>query len=318
MENTKTKKTKEIVVISGKGGTGKTSFTLALVNELSKTHSIVSADCDVDAADMHLVLKPKVLETKDFISGNFAEIEQEKCSRAKGSSCSICYDLCRFDSVKKIESSKIPNAKSSSNPLQFSISENDCEGCMVCVEFCPEKAIHFPERNCGKTFVSETRFGPLVHAALKIGSENSGKLVTEVRQKAKEIALEKNASFLIVDGSPGIGCPVIASITGANYVLIVTEPTLSGISDLERVSELVQHFKIPFAVITNKASINPELSKKIKCWCEDKGITYLGEISYNKNVTHAQLQEKTIIEYENDKDEKPFSLFMQKILGEIL
>ena len=155
------KKLKEIVVISGKGGTGKTSLSLALLDALSQRKKIVTADCDVDAADMHLVLSPEIQKSEVFISGNFAHIQQEKCSRAKGSSCSVCYDLCRFDSIKKIESSEIPEAKSTSNPIRFSIGENDCEGCMLCVEFCPEKAIVFPERKCGKLFVSKTRFAHL-------------------------------------------------------------------------------------------------------------------------------------------------------------
>lgn len=312
------KKLKEIVVISGKGGTGKTSLSLALLDALSQNKKIVAADCDVDAADMHLVLSPEIEKSEVFISGNFAHIQQEKCSRAKGSSCSVCYDLCRFDSIKKIESSEIPEAKSASNPIRFSIGENDCEGCMLCVEFCPEKAIVFPERKCGKLFVSKTRFAPLVHAALDIGSENSGKLVTEVRKKAKSLAEETNSDYLIVDGSPGIGCPVIASITGADQVLIVTEPTLSGMSDLKRVAGLVKHFKIPHAVIVNKATVNLDISREIESWCSKNKISYLGEIHYNKNVTLAQLQEKTIIEYEKEEVEKPFTSFIQKIIKDIL
>lgn len=297
---------KEIVVISGKGGTGKTSFTLALANILSKEKKVVCADCDVDAADMHIVMNPKTEKTTEFISGNVAVMHKDLCSRKDGSNCSICTDVCRFESFHKT-----PDGF-------FEIESGDCEGCMVCVSQCPSKAISFPERRCGEWYVSQTRFGTLVHAALDIRAENSGKLVTTVRKEAKKIAQEQNASYIIVDGSPGTGCPVIASITGCDQVVIVTEPTVSGVHDLKRVAQLAKHFSIPFAVIVNKASINTEKTSEIHSWCTDNSIPFLGEVPYNGSVTKAQIEGKTIIEYEEDKESRELSSILQEIAKEIV
>lgn len=297
---------KEIVVISGKGGTGKTSFTLALANILSKEKKVVCADCDVDAADMHIVMNPDVNETHEFISGNIAVMNKKLCSRKDGSNCSICTDVCRFEAFHKT-----PDGF-------FEIEGPDCEGCMVCVSQCPSKAISFPERRCGEWYVSQTRFGTLVHAALDIRAENSGKLVTTVRKEAKKIAQEQNASYIIVDGSPGTGCPVIASITGSDQVIIVTEPSVSGVHDLKRVAQLAEHFSIPFAVIVNKASINAEKTELIRSWCTDNSIPFLGAIPYNGSVTKAQIEGKTIIEYEENKESRELSSILQKIIKEIV
>lgn len=297
---------KEITVISGKGGTGKTSFTLALANILSKRNAIVCADCDVDAADMHIVMNPDVKEKHEFISGNIAVMHKELCSRKDGSNCSICSDLCRFDSFHKTSDGF------------FEIEGPDCEGCMVCVSQCPSNVISFPERRCGGWYVSQTRFGTLVHAALDIRAENSGKLVTTVRKEAKRIAEEQNAAYIIVDGSPGTGCPVIASITGSDQVIIVTEPTVSGVHDLTRVAQLAKHFSIPFAVIVNKASINKEKTEEIETWCSTNNIPFLGKIPYNGTVTTAQIEGKTIIEYEENKESRELSSILQEIAKEIV
>lgn len=266
---------KEIVVISGKGGTGKTSITASFA-ALAKNS--VFADCDVDAADLHLILSPDVEETHDFISGHLAVIDESKCT-----GCGKCHELCRFDAVNKVGD-------------KYEIEETQCEGCGVCVHFCPEKAIDFPDRNCGKWFISDTRHGPMVHAKLGIGAENSGRLVSLVRKEAREIAERNSSEYLIVDGPPGIGCPVIASLTGSDAVVAITEPTISGRHDFERVSQLAGHFGISLFVVVNKWDINPEMTKEIENVAKDVGAKVLGRISYDKKVTEAQISGKSIVE----------------------
>ncbi|MGB7629601.1 MAG: ATP-binding protein, partial [Candidatus Deferrimicrobium sp.] len=223
---------KELVIISGKGGTGKTSLTASFVVLADRP---VIADCDVDAADLHLVLSPRINERHEFRSGHEAVIRQDDCN-----GCGTCLADCRFDAVRM-------NGKAAGNAT-FVIDPVACEGCGVCIRFCPEKAIDFPERPCGEWMISETRCGPMVHARLGVGAENSGKLVSTVRREARRIAEEEHRFLVIVDGPPGIGCPVIASVTGATHVLAVTEPTVSGEHDLERVLSLTRHFSIPAAV----------------------------------------------------------------------
>lgn len=267
---------KELVIISGKGGTGKTSVTGSLAS--LATNSVL-ADCDVDAADLHLLLTPAVLETHDFYSGREAEIRTADCS-----GCGTCLELCRFDAI--------------ANPEEgvFQVNPFGCEGCGVCVEFCPEKAIDFPECLCGKWFRSDTRFGPMVHAKLEIAAENSGKLVTVVRQEAKKVAESVQADWLLIDGPPGTGCPVIASITGADAVLVVTEPTLSGRHDLLRVLELTRHFKIPAFISVNKWDINPEMATGIETAAQEAGATVLERIPYDKSITEAQIKGQSVVE----------------------
>jgi len=266
---------KEIVVISGKGGTGKTSITSCFA-ALAKNS--VFADCDVDAADLHLILSPDIKEKNDFISGHLAEIDESKCT-----GCGKCFELCRFDAVKKVGD-------------KFEIEESLCEGCGVCVHFCPEKAIDFPDRNCGKWFISDTRHGPMVHAKLGIGAENSGRLVSLVRKEAREIAVKRNSEYLIVDGPPGIGCPVIASLTGSDAVVAVTEPTISGKHDFERVAKLAAHFGISLFVIVNKWDINPEMTEEIEKVAKGGGAKVLGRIRYDKKVTEAQISGISVVE----------------------
>jgi MinD superfamily P-loop ATPase len=267
---------KEIVVISGKGGTGKTSLAAAFA---ALAGNAAIADCDVDAADLHLLLEPDVRQTHDFSGGKQARIDAAQCIR-----CGKCQKLCHFEAITEDHGC-------------YAVDPVACEGCGVCAHFCPVGAIEFAEAVNGQWFLSETRFGPMVHARLKPGAENSGKLVTLLRKEAQRIAGEQRRETIIVDGPPGIGCPVIASITGADLVLIVTEPTLSGRHDLERVAKLVAHFDIPAAVCVNKWDINPDLTETIVADARTRGLTWAGRISYNPAVTEAQLQRNTIVEH---------------------
>jgi MinD superfamily P-loop ATPase len=272
---------KEIVVISGKGGTGKTSIVASFA-ALAK--NVVLADCDVDAADLHLILQPDVKQSCDFSGGRRASIVAEKCT-----GCGKCEEVCNFNAVNKNAADKT-----------YTIDPIACEGCKVCVEFCPVDAIEFKDAVNGRWFISDTRFGPMVHAKLGIAEENSGKLVSLIRKEAKRIAAEQDKNLIIVDGSPGIGCPVIASITSADLVLVVTEPTISAQHDLDRVVELTGHFGIPTAVCINKYNINPEITEAIGKRAGEKNMRVTGKIAYDVAVTKAQIAAKTIIEYSSD------------------
>ncbi len=274
-------KIQELVIISGKGGTGKTSVAASFA-VLAAGHAVV-ADCDVDAADMHLVLAPKIMESMDFKSGHEALIRREMCT-----GCGLCAELCRFGAPKSV---KRPFGK----PL-YEIDPVACEGCGVCVRFCPVQAIAFPERLCGEWMVSETRCGPMVHACLGAAAENSGKLVATVRREARRVAQEKGLPLIITDGPPGIGCPVIASLTGASQVFVVTEPTVSGEHDLMRVLKLARHFEISTAVCVNKWDINPEMTERIEKKAETAGARVVGRIRYDRLVTAAQIQAKAVVE----------------------
>jgi len=271
---------KEVVVVSGKGGTGKTSV-LASFAALAK--NAVMADCDVDAADLHLVLVPEIQRREEFRSGRQAVIRGEACD-----GCGVCLSHCRFDAVKRDGRAAGGGA--------FSIDPTACEGCGVCVRFCPTKAIEFPERSCGEWYVSRTRFGPMVHARLGVAAENSGKLVTLVRRKAREIAARDARDLLLVDGPPGIGCPVIASMTGASAVLVVTEPTLSGEHDLERLLVLARQLGVPAAVCVNKWDLNPALAAWIEGRASAQGAAVMGRVRYDHSVTAAQIQAKAVVE----------------------
>jgi len=271
---------KELVIISGKGGTGKTSVTASLAVLAGRS---VIADCDVDAADLHLILSPRIRERREFLSGNEAVIREQDCI-----GCGECLRLCRFDAVRKKDGS--------AGKAVYWIDPASCEGCGVCVRFCPAQAIDFPERLCGKWMISDTRAGPMVHARLNIAAENSGKLVSTVRREARRIAGEENRPLILVDGPPGIGCPVIASVTGSTRVLIVTEPTVSGEHDLERVLSLARHFKIPAAVCMNKWDLNEEMTERIEKQSEQAGARIAGRIRYDPSVTSAQMQEKAVVE----------------------
>ena len=273
---------KEIVIVSGKGGTGKTSITGAFAALAERP---VIADCDVDAADLHLILNPTISETHPFSGGRRARIDAARCTGS-----GACFDVCRFGAISVVTDDD--------GKTRAHVDPVACEGCGVCAWFCPAKAMQFEESQNGEWFVSDTRFGPMVHAKMGVAEENSGKLVTLVRNKARQIAEEHGLEWILVDGSPGIGCPVIASITGADLVMIVTEPTVSGEHDLDRVADLAAHFRIPIAVCVNKADINPEVTERIRARTLARGLAFAGTIPYDSGVTAAQVAQKTIIEHD--------------------
>ncbi len=292
---------KEIVVISGKGGTGKTSITASFAF-LAK-EDIVVADCDVDAADMHLLLQPDYEKSEDFHSGVLAEIDQEKCIK-----CGKCAEVCRFDAIPKINSQYIVN------PL-------NCEGCGYCYHICPTDAILMKEQNVGKCYTSNTRMNnKMVHARLNIGAENSGKLVAKVKNEAKKIAEKYQKEFVLVDGSPGIGCPVISSLSGADLVVFVTEPTISAFHDLRRVYELVEQFKIQTVCIINKSDLNETISQEIQEFMRTNKISLLSSLPYDDSFTKAMIEGKTITEFNDDIKkllEKSWSEIKQIIGSEV-
>lgn len=265
---------KELVVVSGKGGTGKTSLTAALAN---LAPARVLCDADVDAADLHLLMSPVIVERHDFKGGSVAVVDDQKCTQ-----CGLCREMCRFGAVDEA----------------FQIDDIACEGCGLCVDFCPTEAIAFPQKVCGEWFLSDTRFGPMVHARLGIAEENSGKLVTQVRQAAAKLAADQNIDLLITDGPPGVGCPVIASMGGAGAVVIVTEPTVSGLHDMQRVADLAQHFKVPRLVCVNKFDLNPEMTRVIERWAIQNEIPVLGRVPFDPVFTQAMVQAQTVIEFD--------------------
>jgi MinD superfamily P-loop ATPase len=264
---------KELVVLSGKGGTGKTSVIAALA---SLAGNKILCDADVDAADLHLIMTPEILKVEEFYSGFTAEIDSNSCTE-----CGVCRDLCHWDAIN--ESFKV-------NPI-------DCEGCGVCVHFCPEDAIKFPINLSGYWYVSSTRFGQMVHAQLGIAEENSGKLVTLVRQESRKLAEEKGLDLILTDGPPGVGCPVIASMGGATAVLIVTEPTVSGKHDLERVVKLAEHFNVPAILCINKFDLNIDMTQTIESFATERGLPCLGRIPFDPVFTQAIVQAQTVFEY---------------------
>lgn len=269
---------KEIVIISGKGGTGKTSIMTSLGYLAGKT--AVIADCDVDAADVHLLFNPEVLQSEEFYSGEYAVINQDPCIK-----CGRCKAICRFDAIP-FENN------------EYTVKKINCEGCGYCEHVCPVGAIEMLPQKAGDWYISKTRIDTtLVHAKLGIGAENSGKLVAKVKDEAKKVAIDEKCDYIIVDGSPGIGCPVVSSITGADFVVFVTEPTVSGIHDLERVHKVVQKFKIKSACIINKADINIEKTEEIKEFLKKEDITLLAELPYDEAFTKAILEGKTVVEY---------------------
>jgi len=281
---------RELVVISGKGGTGKTSIAASFAVLAERA---VVADCDVDAADLHLVLSPQVKGRHEFKSGHEAVIRPQDCIR-----CGLCATYCRFDAVKVRGRGAMDEGRGTGEET-FSVDPVACEGCGVCVRFCPVQAIDFPERLCGEWMVSETRCGTMVHARLGVAAENSGKLVSTVRREARRIAEVEHRSLVVIDGPPGIGCPVIASVTGASLVLVVTEPTVSGEHDLERVLALAKHFNIPAAVCVNKWDINPEMTERIESRARESGARVAGRVRYDRAVTLAQLKERAVVESES-------------------
>jgi MinD superfamily P-loop ATPase len=268
-----TKKTKQIAIISGKGGTGKTVITAAFSGLAERK---VMADADVDAANLHLILSPDVKVSRDFVGGEVAEIDQDICTM-----CMECVEACRFDAID-------------GDPLV--VIDEFCEGCAACFYVCPVDAIKMREHESGKLFISETRMGPLVHAKLGIAEDNSGKLVSEVRKEANAVAKERDLDLVIIDGPPGIGCPVIAAITGVDLAFVVTEPTVSGVFDLKRILELTSHFEIPTLVSVNKFDINLENSRSIEDEARKLGARVVGEIPYHEGVIESIKEGKSLIE----------------------
>ena len=263
---------KEVVVLSGKGGTGKTSIVGSLA---ALAQNKVLADCDVDAADLHLLLSPSIKEKNEFWSGQVAFIDREKCTK-----CGLCQDLCRFDAIN-----------------DFKVDPIACEGCGFCSHICPDEAITMTENLAGDWSISDTKYGPLVHARLGVAQENSGKLVAIVRQQAKQIAEKYGLDYIISDGPPGIGCPVISSLSGANIALLVTEPTLSGIHDLERILGVCHHFGIPAIICINKYDLNEENTRQIEAYCLDQGLEVIGKIPFDNAVTEAIVHGIPLVEY---------------------
>ncbi|MDP8206554.1 MAG: ATP-binding protein [Candidatus Electryonea clarkiae] len=287
---------KTITIVSGKGGTGKTSIVSSFASLASPT---ALADCDVDAADLHLVLHPQIKKSNPFSGAKVAEIDMDKCL-----SCDLCRNLCRFDAIDIVN-------------MSYKVDHIACEGCGVCVWFCPEQAIEMVDEPSGEWYISETSYGPMVHAKLGIAAENSGRLVTIVRNFARGIAETRDMEYMFVDGSPGIGCPVIASITGVDFALIVTEPTLSGQHDMERISELTAHFNIPTRVCINKWDINVEITKKIEEWGERTGNKIIGKVRFDNIVTESMVQGLPVVEYSKNGVSEDIELLWSNLQEEL-
>jgi MinD superfamily P-loop ATPase len=263
---------KQLTVISGKGGTGKTTLVGSLAHLAGKC---VLVDADVDAADLHLLLKPQLKRRDAFVASKVAEIDPGSCNR-----CGRCQEICRFGAIKN-----------------FQVDPIACEGCGVCFQVCPEEAIRLKDEQSGEWFVSETRYGPMVHAKLGVAQDNSGKLVTLVRKEGQRIAKEGDYPLVLIDGPPGIGCPVIAAIGGVDAALLVTEPSVSGLHDLERVLAVCRHFQVPAWICVNKWDISPEYTEKIEVFAKEAGSRVIGKLPFDPAVTRAMVAEKTVLEY---------------------
>ncbi|MBO8126070.1 MAG: P-loop NTPase [Firmicutes bacterium] len=261
---------KELLVISGKGGTGKTSFVGSFA---ALAQDKVLADCDVDAANLHLLLKPRVKERYEFYGLDKAYIDPEKCTE-----CGKCLQLCRFNAISN-----------------FRVDPIGCEGCQVCYYACEEGAIEMRPNLSGYWFVSETAYGPLIHAKLGLAEENSGKLVSKVRQAARELAERQGYAYVLVDGPPGLGCPVISSLTGVDLALIITEPSVAGLHDLERLLGLCNHFKVPTLVCINKWDLAPEISQQVEEFCRKKRIRVAGKVPFDDSLIEASIQGEPVV-----------------------
>jgi MinD superfamily P-loop ATPase len=279
---------RELVLLSGKGGTGKTSLTAAFAH---LAEAKILCDLDVDAPDLHLIAAPAPTRHGPFMAGHVARVDPARCS-----ACGVCADVCAFDAIRP-------------DGTTFWVEAAHCEGCKVCVSLCPEKAISFPERCCGLWYESETRFGPMVHAQLDPGQENSGKLVTLLKTMARDRAASKGFDLIISDGAPGIGCPVISSLSQASLVLLVTEPTPSGFHDLERVVNLCRHFRVPSAVLINKADLGPAYLAAIHEFCETRRLPVVGHLPFDPAVTAAMVRGQAVTE----GPETPFAAQIRQV-----
>jgi MinD superfamily P-loop ATPase len=284
---------KELVIVSGKGGTGKTSVSAALAF-LAPQKVIV--DCDVDAANFHLVSRAVIRQSHEFTAGFEPHIDGKSCTH-----CGKCTDLCRFGAI---------TAGIITAPL-------NCEGCGVCAFNCPEHAVSMQEKQAGHWFVSDTSLGKLVHAELALAGENSGKLVSKVRQEGKLIAAADNLPLIITDGPPGIGCPAIAALSGASLALAVVEPSLSGIHDLERLVALVAHFHIPLAVCINKSTLNPENTTHLMDWCRGRGISVIGQLPYSDTFRVAAQSGKSVPEMKDAAINQQLTIMWQTIAKQL-
>ncbi|MDD4873817.1 MAG: ATP-binding protein [Dehalococcoidales bacterium] len=280
----------ELIVLSGKGGTGKTSIVGSLAVLADRK---VMADCDVDAADLHLLLSPVIKQKDEFWSGQVASIDAYKCLY-----CGLCQNICRFDAINNFEVDPIA-----------------CEGCGFCSHICQAEAITMKENMAGHLFISDTKYGPLVHARLGIAQENSGKLVARVRQQAKKVAQDNGAEYIICDGPPGIGCPVVSSLSGANMALLIIEPTLSGIHDMERVMAVCRHFGVPALVCINKYDINEDNTREIESYCQSQGVEVVAKIPFDNVVTEAMIKGVPVVEYSEGNVSKEIKALWQKISG---
>ncbi len=282
---------KQILVISGKGGTGKTVITGAFA---ALADNKVLADCDVDAADLHLLLEPSIRTREEFRSGKTAVIDPELCV-----GCGKCVQVCRFGAVGS----------------DFVVDPISCEGCAFCSFACSFHAVHMEENVSGEWFVSDTRFGPMVHARLGIAEENSGKLVSLVKKKAKELGDASGADYIIIDGPPGTGCPVISSLSGVDCAVIVAEPTLSGLHDAGRVLELAGHFKVPAGMIINKFDLNIDMTEKIEEYCAERGAEMFGRIRFDKSVVNAMVNGRTVMEGGSARAQKEITKIWESIVS---
>ena len=284
---------KEVVVISGKGGTGKTTLTASMA---ALWKDKVIADCDVDAADLHLLLQPEIKIHTPFYSGIRATIDSERCIR-----CGKCREVCVYGAITP----------------DYKIDEIACEGCGVCYHFCPQEAISLDECLAGEWFISQTRFGPMAHAKLGIAQENSGKLVSLIRSQAKKQAEGMGLDLILSDGSPGIGCPVISSLTGTSLAVIVTEPTVSGVHDMDRILGLTAHFQIPSVVVINKCDLNTSMREAVEATAAETDVPVAGAIPYDPIITKAMVQGKTVVEFNGGAARKAIERISSAVLEKV-
>jgi MinD superfamily P-loop ATPase len=291
---------KQLVILSGKGGTGKTTVAAALAHLASRELPVVLADADVDAANLELVLEPTKLEEHEFWSGKRAIIDAELCT-----ACGICETVCRFEAIRPPTETPFTTA--------YQVEALSCEGCAACFYQCPDDAIRMEEQRAGLWFRSDSRFGPLFHAHLFAGQENSGKLVTLVKQQGRLLAGDTGARLLVVDGPPGIGCPVISASAGADMALLVVEPTVSGVHDLERILSTTEHFGVPALVVINKADLNEKRSNQVADFCTGRGIEVVGRIPYNTVVTEAMVHGRPVTAYTDGDVSRALSQVWQRV-----
>jgi MinD superfamily P-loop ATPase len=285
---------KQIAVISGKGGTGKSSISAAFA---TLNGEVVIADCDVDAANLYLLLNPSDEEEQVYIGSHKAVIDQNLCS-----GCGLCVDYCRFDAISRHDDS-------------VTVDGISCDGCFLCSRICPENAINMVPEDTSRLYSGSFRNGKMLYGRLAPGEENSGKLVNMVREKAKQISVEHNLETIILDGPPGIGCPVISTITGTDKIIIVTEPTISGLHDLQRAAALVMQSDRKPYVIINKWNLNPVISNQIREWCDDNNISLAGSLPFDRKMVEAMLQGKTIAEL---APENEISIELKRIWNKML